>query len=171
MLNMLNHSLDLHKMVAGVYQIKNERIEIVHLLSNIINQFKVFANEKSVKIHLYIEENPAAFSDSVYINGELRYFEMLFENLLKNAIEASPAEKIVTIQIFKGEDHTLVSLHNFGVIPEHIRNNFFELYATSGKKNGSGIGTYSAKLIVEAHGGKITFSTSENEGTTLKVLL
>lgn len=42
---------------------------------------------------------------------------------------------------------------------------------TSVHTAGSGIGTYSAQLIAEAHGGSITLETSEENGTTLAIVL
>ena len=50
-------------------------------------------------------------------------------------------------------------------VPVDIRSRFFEPYATSGKKEGTGLGTYSARLIAETHRGFIEYNTSEVEGT------
>jgi nitrogen-specific signal transduction histidine kinase len=55
-------------------------------------------------------------------------------------------------------------------VPEIMRGRFFEKYATSGKENGSGLGTYSARLITEAHGGSIAMTTSEVTDTLTIVL-
>ena len=54
-------------------------------------------------------------------------------------------------------------LSNFGSVPEKIRATFFEKYATAGKKDGNGLGTYSAKLITETQGGTIDMKTNDNE--------
>ena len=48
-------------------------------------------------------------------------------------------------------------IRNDGTIPEIIRETFSHLYVTHGKSHGTGLGTYQAKLIAQAHGGKITF--------------
>ncbi|WGG49887.1 hypothetical protein [Rugamonas sp. DEMB1] len=40
-----------------------------------------------------------------------------------------------------------------------------------GKENGSGLGTCSARLIAQAHGGSIAMATSEQDGTTLTIQL
>ena len=56
-------------------------------------------------------------------------------------------------------------------IPKAIRESFFDKYVTSGKKQGTGLGTYSARLMTEVQNGEIEFDTSEEHGTTLKVLL
>ena len=63
----------------------------------------------------------------------------------------------------------IVTIHNQGAIPEDIRDRFFDKYSTSGKKQGTGLGTYSARLLTEVQNGRIEFESSEEAGTTLKV--
>lgn len=63
-------------------------------------------------------------------------------------------------------------ISNSGVVPEAIRQRFFEKFTTSGKHGGSGLGAYSAKLLTEAQGGQIAMSTAdETNCTTLTVTL
>jgi two-component system sensor histidine kinase/response regulator len=50
-----------------------------------------------------------------------------------------------------------------------MHSTFFEKYTTSGKKGGTGLGTYSAKLIAETQGGRISMDSSEEKGTTIKI--
>ncbi|MBN1306296.1 MAG: ATP-binding protein, partial [Chitinispirillaceae bacterium] len=89
-------------------------------------------------------------------------------NLVKNAFEAAPFGSMVTIRV-EAARATVFSVHNFGVIPLEIRSRFFTQYVTFGKKSGSGLGTYSARISAEALGGKIGFTTSEETGTTVRV--
>lgn len=92
-------------------------------------------------------------------------------NLLQNAIEAAPRDSAITVnEPYKGGLRVL-SIHNQGMIPEDIHHNFFGKYVTAGKRNGSGIGTYAAKLMVKVQKGNISFESSEETGTTLYVEL
>jgi signal transduction histidine kinase len=57
-------------------------------------------------------------------------------------------------------------------VPPAIRRDFFERHVTSGKRGGSGLGTYSARLLTEAQGGRIAMRTSdESDSTTVEVVL
>jgi len=103
--------------------------------------------------------------------GEESLIQDMFTNILKNALEASPDQKTVTITCIFTEKDLHILVHNHGIVPESIRHNFFEKYITFGKSCGTGLGTYSAKLIAEAHGGQISFSTSEKDGTTVIISL
>ena len=58
-----------------------------------------------------------------------------------------------------------------GAIPEEIRDCVFEKFVTSGKKTGTGLGTYSARLISRTLGGDIFVTTDENNGTIFTVSL
>jgi len=50
-----------------------------------------------------------------------------------------------------------------------VREHFFDKYATAGKSGGTGLGTYSARLMAYTMGGDISFETSAEHGTTLTV--
>jgi signal transduction histidine kinase len=52
-----------------------------------------------------------------------------------------------------------------------LRQNFFEKYSTYGKHKGTGLGTYSAKLIVETLKGTINLDTSVQSMTSIHVTL
>ncbi len=90
---------------------------------------------------------------------------------MKNALEASPEGDVVTIALDHDGDMAHIRIRNRGCVPEEIRERFFEKYVTSGKTQGTGLGTYSAKLIAETQGGQIAMTSSEREGTVLTVRL
>ena len=56
-------------------------------------------------------------------------------------------------------------------IPEEIKSRIFKIGATHGKVKGTGIGLYSAKMIVELHGGKISFKSEAGKGTEFKIVI
>ena len=94
----------------------------------------------------------------------------MLANLVKNALEATPEDSPVTV-ILAQDDGVKIAVHNMGAIPVEIRETFFEKFSTMGKTMGTGLGTYSAKLIAETHGGGIAFETGEETGTTVMVTL
>ncbi|WP_428566793.1 MAG: PAS domain-containing sensor histidine kinase [Solidesulfovibrio sp. DCME] len=103
--------------------------------------------------------------------GDEVLLETLFANCLKNAIEASPPGAQVRLSCHCAGNTGRVDIHNQGAIPEAIRPTFFDKYVTMGKAHGTGLGTYSARLIARAHGGDIIFTTSPEAGTTVAVRL
>ena len=166
MLSMINSSLDLVKMEEGIYQIDRIEFDLVDLLKNVEHSLQNSLSRKSMKIEYFLNQKPFVSGMKFNIVGEKRYIENLLNNIIMNAIESSPEKSVIRIEGLNTEDYT-VKIHNEGSIPEGIRESFFEKYVTSGKKGGTGIGTYSAKLIAKAHGGDLTFRTGSEEGTTL----
>ena len=48
-----------------------------------------------------------------------------------------------------------------------VRERFFEKYSTAGKRGGTGVGTYSARLVVQALGGSVSMSSTEGQRTVV----
>ncbi|MFH1075996.1 MAG: ATP-binding protein [Pseudomonadota bacterium] len=89
----------------------------------------------------------------------------------KNAIEASPPNQRVKVIVKDDEDWLHVRIHNWGTVPNELINTFFEKYSTAGKKKGIGLGTYLARLVINAHHGEIGVISIEDEGTTITIRL
>ena len=108
--------------------------------------------------------------DTFLIEGEELLCYSMMANLIKNAIEASKNEETITIRLEKGES-AVIHIHNPGEVPKEIRETLFEKYSTFGKQGGTGLGTYSARLIAETQRGEIHMTTSADHGTTMSITL
>jgi signal transduction histidine kinase len=101
-------------------------------------------------------------------------FSMVLLNLLKNAIEAlgekaEEEDKRITIALKKiGPDNVLEVTDNGPGISEEMQPKIFKEFET-GKTHGMGIGLHTCSLIVNSHGGKITYDTRIGLGTTFRV--
>ncbi len=162
MLNMINRSLDLYKMEVGTYVTKPKAFDLCLATEKVVRDSRINAKEKEVVIHFQAPESCMVMAE------ELLCFT-LFSNLIKNAVEASPKKGLVKVVISEGEKIS-VSIHNMGAIPNEIKDSFFDKYATSGKEGGTGLGTYSAKLMVDVQGGDIEVESSVEKGTQITVI-
>jgi len=86
--------------------------------------------------------------------------------LIKNAIEASIIEDKIFIKLFQ-KNRKKIEIRNAQSVPESIKNCFFDKFVTAGKTGGTGLGTYSARLITETLGGTIHMKSSEKTGTAI----
>lgn len=162
-LGMIDRSLDLYKMETGQYILKAKAFDIVAVTQKVVDSSRLNARDYGIGV---IFNAP----DSCIVHGEeLLCFSML-GNLLKNAVEASPKNGKVTVTV-SCDERVLITIHNEGLIPEAVRARFFDKYVSSNKVSGTGIGTYSAKLMAQVQGGTITFASTPGEGTTLAVRL
>ncbi|MGE4298156.1 MAG: ATP-binding protein [Desulfovibrionaceae bacterium] len=167
LLRMINMSLDLYKMETGVYDYAPEPNDVAAILRNVRHDLADRLTGKGLGVMTYLNGSLLDDDATVSILCEELLLYSLLSNLVLNALEASPAGETIRVTMRRDSDTFTMAIHNLGAIPEAIRPTFFDKYATAGKSGGTGLGTYSAKLIVETMGGAIAFTTSEDDGTTL----
>jgi signal transduction histidine kinase len=171
MLDMINLSLDLFKMERGTYQLHAIPVNLLSVLKHIATETRGLISSKQLTLDLWLSDKPADNEDTFLVEGEELLCYIMLSNLIKNALEASPKKESVRVTLDAGEKTATIRIHNKGVVPEPIRERFFEKYITFGKLKGAGLGTYSSKLIAETQQGSIHMSTSEEDGTTLTICL
>ena len=165
MLNMVNNSLQLYHIETGKYEAQLDTINVIALLEQIIQEQQAAGLAQNIPIDLNL--NPPDFSGSIIAERVLCY--SIFSNLLKNALEASPAGGYVNIDI-EPNTRCHIQICNQGAVPEALIPHFFEKYITAGKQDGTGLGTYSAKLMTEAQGGHISMKSSQQKNCTCVAL-
>ena len=97
----------------------------------------------------------------------------VFNNLIKNAIQAFPEDKVgqIDVSLKKDEHFYVVSITDNGTgIADDVVNKIFMPNFTT-KTTGMGLGLAMVKSIIESVGGKITFETELNKGTVFYVYL
>ena len=170
LLRMINLSLDLYRMEKGTYELQAEPLNLVKVLRTVLEDLKSKGFVSRVHVRLAINGRDALREDEVPILGEELLCYSLFANLITNAFEASQQGDGVEINITPGPE-VAVAIHNAQHVPAAVQACFFDKYATWGKKTGTGLGTYSAKLIADRHGGRVSLDSSEEAGTTVTVVL
>jgi signal transduction histidine kinase len=146
--------------------IQREPVSLERLTQSIIEQLKTLSDHLSVKFHLL--GTATAFADYAQL-------ERAIANVLDNAIKFSNEGDIVNVQIGReGENATWVCQDSGkGIDPSENEKIFQPFYRgkTDAGKDGSGLGLFIAKKIVELHGGTITASKNPDRGTTIRILL
>ncbi len=167
-LSMVNLSLDLYKMENGSYIFRPDAVDLHNLLDKVLADLRSHAASKGVALRVVVPPGAIVLAWA----EELLCYSLL-ANLVKNALEASPEGSAVTITIGPGESAqaVLLAIHNDGAVPEAVRGQFFQKYATAGKASGTGLGAYSARLMARVQDGDVSMQTSDAGGTTLTVCL
>jgi two-component system sensor histidine kinase/response regulator len=117
--------------------------------------------EKELQLDLLVpqREAPLALGDAMLCYS-------LLQNLLKNACEAAPPLSEVRLTLSEEDGLVQVRMENHPAVPLEIRNRFFDKFATHGKQGGTGLGTYSAKLLSEAQNGRLELQVDDEADLT-----
>jgi len=166
MLGLIGLSLDLRAMETGRYTLEPVPLDLCAVLEALRTELRPLTDGKGLTLRVEREAD-----GPFLVLGERRLVDTVFANLLKNAAEASPEGGEIQVRLRLEDGWAVAEVRNLGAVPLDIRERFFEKYATSGKTHGTGLGTYSARLMVRALNGSIELDTSEPGATTLVVRL
>ena len=104
------------------------------------------------------------------ILGHSTLISQLFQNIIKNAIVHNKTGNKTVVKIaaesVKDNMHTIKISDNSGGIPEHLIPTMFDLFSTSDKNSGNGIGLATCKKIVNHYGGEIWVDVEPGVGST-----
>jgi PAS domain S-box-containing protein len=170
MLRLVDASLSLYKLETGDFELDLGRMNVFKELKNIEGELTSILRAKDLTVDYRHMDRPMTEAESPVIIADATLFPSMLSNLVKNAVEAAPRESTITVETTLGERLDLV-MTNPGRVPESIEDSFFEKYVTHGKRGGTGLGTYSARLAARAHGGDASMTTSHENGTVVTVSL
>jgi two-component system sensor histidine kinase/response regulator len=165
MLEQINFSLDLFRMERGMYQLEPAEVNLLPVARNTVRDQLSLWYRKGLQIDMELGSRSVEVGDRFPVRGEEMLIYSLFANLVKNACEAAPNGAIIRVT-FQPETQAF-TVRNPGEVPEEVRERFFDKLVSHGKSGGHGLGTYSAKLIMDLHGGSISVDTSEPGHTSV----
>lgn len=170
MLQIINMSIDMFKMEKGTYSLRPEPVNALAMARQIADSMAKIAADCSLSFDFIVDGQPAEAAGAFLVSAEEPLLYTMLANLIRNAVEASPAGGRVSLSFWTGASGG-IAIHNAAAIPTGIRGRFFQKFATAGKPGGTGLGAYSAQLIARTLGGTIDFQSSEQAGTTITVCL
>ncbi|MDD4971655.1 MAG: ATP-binding protein [Paludibacter sp.] len=169
---MLVEQIDNLSRIAGTFsnfaRMPEASFEKVDIASKLFSVVQLFMNNfEHIRIE-YMGKEKEAF---VYADPE--QLVQVFNNLLKNAIQAIPEDRDgeILINLQESSEEILIEITDNGVgIENDVQDKLFVPNFTT-KTAGMGLGLAIAKNIVELSGGTISFTTTLNETTTFKLKL
>lgn len=166
MIDLVNQLLDISRLESGKILPQPSPTDLKQLVSGVVAQIKEKADENTIQLSPEIDPNlPLVLMDSKLIT-------QVFLNLIDNAIKYSPAGGKVRILVGANKDSIVSQIIDTGIgIPESQKSRIYDKFfradnAIRLNSEGTGLGLYLAKDIVEASGGKIWFESTEDKGTT-----
>lgn len=161
-LEVVNLTTEIYKIETDRFQLQPQPVPIGDILLRVINITRTSYSVKALHWQYSFQDFAKA---SPQIAGDSVFCYSILQNLMKNACEAAPQGERVRVAM-EMLDGVVIRIDNTGAVPDSVRETFFNKYSTAGKPGGTGMGTYSAKLLTEAQGGTISMTTSDADNTT-----
>lgn len=164
--SLIDNLLEASRLQAGTFSLEiHEEVSLAKIAAEIARKFSTQTSK-----HTFVVAFPP---DYPTVNGDERRLGQVLNNLVSNAIKYSPDGGKITLRGEAHQDHILVSVTDEGIgIPEHEQHRIFQKFsrldnALSRKTEGTGLGLYLTRSIVEAHNGRIWFANNPGgHGTT-----
>jgi len=167
MISLINDLLNVSRIEEGRFLYKQELANIEDITSTVIENSRDIIKMK--KINLTFNKPKEALPQ---ISVDREKMELVVQNLLENAVKYTPEGGKIDISLDKSNTDIIFKIKDTGVgIPESQQTRIFTKFFRGDnvirmETEGSGLGLYTTKNIVEAHKGKIWFDSKEGEGTT-----
>ena len=164
--------LDVSRIVSGKMSIVHERISLVSVLSNVIEQMRPISLEHQIEL---IPEIDTRVDEII---GDPVRLQQIITNLINNAIKYTPPGGSINIILRRQDDNALIAVQDTGVgIAQEMVNRIFDRFEQGDNSSrrtfgGLGLGLTIAKHLAELHGGTITaHSDGEGRGSTFTISL
>jgi PAS domain S-box-containing protein len=155
-------SLDIEKLKARKPVVDLEPVELVGAVREALEDLQALARGNHVMAVLRFGGRPATPDDRLWWELDALHLRRCLDNLVKNAIEASPVGGEVTVTVASVPGGVRLRVENGGPpLPAEVRATLFHPFGTYGKRGGTGLGLYGVKLLVEAMGGAVRCESGE----------
>lgn len=167
MVSLVNALLSVSRMDLGIFVLEPEPTDFIHLVQNVISEQNFHIERKKIKI-------ATAFPKVLpLVHADSKLLSMVVQNILSNAVKYTPDKGDISLSIVLTPDKKTVLLTiadtGYGIPLNQQEQIFTKLFRADNVREketeGTGLGLYIAKTIVDNSEGKLWFTSEENKGT------
>lgn len=166
-ISLVNDLLDVSRIQEGQIHLEMRLSKVEDVVEEVIENFATLIKASRVSINFEIINGPLP-----KIEVDQEKLKRIIINLLSNSIKYTPARGKIRLTIEKDTSYLTITVTDSGVgIPKADRAKVFGKFFRSPNviklaPDGTGLGLFIAKSLVEAMGGKIGFKSEEGKGTS-----
>jgi len=167
MITLINNLLDITRIEEGRYLYKPVLTQFEPIVQFVVDSYKEEAEKKKIKM-----EFSKPKKECPRTKLDIEKIRLAIENLLDNAIKYTPVGGKVTVSLKNKPKEIEFSVKDSGIgIPKDQQERVFLKFFRGAnvvrmETEGTGLGLFITKNIIESHGGRIWFESKEGKGTT-----
>lgn len=163
--------LNVSRLELGTFVVEPELVDLLEMSESVLKELQLQIKNKKLKVKTLYDKKLSK------IKVDPKLMRIVFQNLLSNAIKYNSEEGKLEVVIKSENDNIRIEVTDTGYgIPEHQKDKIFsKLFRADNVReavtDGTGLGLYIVKSIIEQTDGKIWFESKENKGTKFIVIL
>ena len=171
MRTLVDNLLTLARADAGKLDLERRTVDLCEVVDDVVHQHAPLADGAGIRLTAEVLQAP------VPVRGDAIFLTRIGANLVSNAIRHTPRGGEVRMALIIDDNQAVLSVTDTGDgIPVEHQPRIFERFyrvdaARSRSQGGNGLGLAICRSLVEAHDGKISFTSVPGEGCTFTVRL
>ena len=158
---LINNILISSQLEGNAYRVAKEELDFSELVKDVVRNFKNRYPDRTLE---------TVIQDEIDMQGDTTLLKLLLSNLLENANKYSPKDKPVYLALTSGDLIRLEIGDEGAGIPEEEKKEVFEKFYRLGneqtrKTQGTGLGLYICRKIVQDHKGEILIKDNQPSGS------
>lgn len=166
MVHLIGDFLNVSRIQTGKFMIDRQQCDIAKLVEQEVEGMLPMAENHA----LTIEYRHAGLIPMLYLDeGKIRQVVM---NFIDNAVYYSPEGGKILVRLFVEDGDVVCTIKDKGIgVPKDVQHKLFTKFFRAGnaqlqRPDGTGIGLYLAKKVIDGHGGRILVESQEGKGST-----
>lgn len=168
-LDLVSNFVEMDRIESGRLIFEREAVRVGTLVDNVVRRHRPMATAKGVTVDV---EGQAIVEDAF---ADRAYLERVVANLVSNAIKFTPSGGRLTVRISSTTEGVAISFEDTGCgVAANECDSIFEKYSRARSTravDGTGLGLYIVRSVVEAHGGSVALESRLGIGSTFRVTL
>jgi PAS domain S-box-containing protein len=171
MVDLVNALLNVSRIDLGTFAVEPEPVSLTEICDSVLMELTPQINEKGQTVERIFSAAPETYL------ADSKLIRIVFQNFLSNSVKYTQPGGHIAVEIAARENQLYIRVSDNGYgIPKSQHGKMFEkLFRADNVRQkdteGTGLGMYIVKAVVESSNGRIWFESEENQGTTFHVVM